>query len=108
VSVSRRVDDDFLDPLTSRPWIRRIAYPGLSRPMPAGNSRSANAVGTRIADDRRCTYSYMPEIGLNSILGEEPFRRSATLALPLHARIWLTFSIISPTWCEGRVHGAGG
>ncbi|HKH95610.1 MAG TPA: circularly permuted type 2 ATP-grasp protein, partial [Beijerinckiaceae bacterium] len=67
--IYRRVDDDFLDPLTFRPD-SALGVPGLMTAYRAGNVTLANAVGTGIADDK-AVYSYMPEI-LRFYLGEEP------------------------------------
>jgi uncharacterized circularly permuted ATP-grasp superfamily protein len=67
--IYRRVDDDFLDPLTFRPD-SALGVPGLMSAYAAGNITLANAVGTGIADDK-AIYSYMPEI-VKFYLGEEP------------------------------------
>src|SRR5258706_583343 len=48
--IYRRVDDDFLDPLTFRPD-SALGVPGLMSAYAAGNITLANAVGTGIADD---------------------------------------------------------
>ncbi|MDI6836984.1 MAG: circularly permuted type 2 ATP-grasp protein [Rhizobiaceae bacterium] len=56
----RRVDDDFLDPLTFRPD-SALGIPGIMDVYRAGNITIANAPGTGIADDK-AIYSYMPEI----------------------------------------------
>jgi uncharacterized circularly permuted ATP-grasp superfamily protein len=64
----RRVDDDFLDPLTFRPD-SALGVPGLMNAYQAGNITLANAVGTGVADDK-AVYSYMPEI-VRFYLGEE-------------------------------------
>src|SRR5580765_326444 len=67
--IYRRVDDDFLDPLTFRPD-SALGVPGLMSAYAAGNITLANAVGTGIADDK-AIYSYMPEV-VKFYLGEEP------------------------------------
>ncbi|WP_421723066.1 circularly permuted type 2 ATP-grasp protein [Bauldia sp.] len=56
----RRLDDDFLDPLTFRPD-SVLGVPGLMNAYRSGNITLANAVGTGIADDK-AVYSYMPDI----------------------------------------------
>lgn len=56
----RRVDDDFLDPLTFRPD-SALGIPGIMDVYRAGNITIANAPGTGISDDK-AIYSYMPEI----------------------------------------------
>src|SRR5271154_2099892 len=58
--IYRRIDDDFLDPLSFRPD-SALGIPGLMSVYQAGNLTLANAVGTGIADDK-AVYSYMPEI----------------------------------------------
>ena len=69
----RRVDDDFLDPLTFRPD-SALGVPGLMSAYAAGNITLANAVGTGIADDK-AVYSYMPDI-VRFYLGEEPILKN--------------------------------
>ena len=71
--IYRRVDDDFLDPLTFRPD-SALGVPGLMSAYAAGNVTLANAVGTGIADDK-AIYSYMPEI-VKFYLGEEPILKN--------------------------------
>ncbi|GAA6210119.1 circularly permuted type 2 ATP-grasp protein [Cognatishimia sp. WU-CL00825] len=56
----RRVDDDFLDPLTFNPN-SMLGVPGIMDVYRAGNITIANAPGTGIADDK-ALYSYMPDI----------------------------------------------
>jgi uncharacterized circularly permuted ATP-grasp superfamily protein len=56
----RRVDDDFLDPLTFRPD-SALGIPGIMDVYRAGHITIANAPGTGISDDK-AIYSYMPEI----------------------------------------------
>ncbi|SFR32451.1 Uncharacterized conserved protein, circularly permuted ATPgrasp superfamily [Litoreibacter janthinus] len=56
----RRVDDDFLDPLTFNPK-SMLGVPGIMDVYRAGNITIANAPGTGVADDK-AIYSYMPEI----------------------------------------------
>lgn len=67
--IYRRIDDDFLDPLTFRPD-SALGVPGLMLAYRTGNLTLANAVGTGIADDK-AVYSYMPEI-VRFYTGEEP------------------------------------
>ena len=71
--IYRRVDDDFLDPLTFRPD-SALGVPGLMSAYMAGNVTLANAVGTGIADDK-AVYSYMPDI-VKFYLGEEPILKN--------------------------------
>jgi uncharacterized circularly permuted ATP-grasp superfamily protein len=56
----RRVDDDFLDPLTFRPD-SALGIAGIMDVYRAGNITIANAPGTGISDDK-AIYSYMPDI----------------------------------------------
>src|SRR5437667_6278705 len=71
--IYRRVDDDFLDPLTFRPD-SALGVPGLMSAYAAGNITLANAVGTGIADDK-AVYSYMPDI-VKFYLGEKPILKN--------------------------------
>ncbi|MEZ5666696.1 MAG: circularly permuted type 2 ATP-grasp protein [Alphaproteobacteria bacterium] len=65
----RRIDDDFLDPLTFRPE-SVLGVPGLMAVYRAGNLTLANAVGAGIADNK-AVYIYVPEM-VRFYLGEEP------------------------------------
>ncbi|MGB3166412.1 MAG: circularly permuted type 2 ATP-grasp protein [Alteraurantiacibacter sp.] len=56
----RRVDDDFLDPLTFNPD-SILGIPGIMDVYRAGNITIANAPGTGVADDK-AIYSFMPDI----------------------------------------------
>ncbi|MCB1517954.1 MAG: circularly permuted type 2 ATP-grasp protein [Hyphomicrobiaceae bacterium] len=74
----RRVDDEFLDPLTFKPD-SYLGVPGIMDVYRAGNITIANAPGTGIADDK-AIYSYIPDIvefytGRKSILQNVPTRR---------------------------------
>jgi len=69
----RRVDDDFIDPLSFQPD-SVLGVPGLMSAYAAGNITLANAVGTGIADDK-AIYSYMPDI-VRFYLGEEPILKN--------------------------------
>ncbi len=71
--IYRRIDDDFIDPLTFRPD-SVLGLPGLMSAYQAGNVTLANAVGTGIADDK-AVYSYMPQI-VKFYLGEEPILKN--------------------------------
>jgi uncharacterized circularly permuted ATP-grasp superfamily protein len=65
----RRVDDDFLDPLTFNPT-SVLGVPGIMDVYRAGGITIANAPGTGIADDK-AIYSFMPEI-VEFYTGEKP------------------------------------
>ena len=67
--IYRRIDDDYLDPLTFRPD-SGIGVAGLWDAYRAGTVTLANAVGTGIADDK-AIYSYMGDI-IRFYTGEDP------------------------------------
>ncbi|MDX2222343.1 MAG: circularly permuted type 2 ATP-grasp protein [Rhodospirillaceae bacterium] len=67
--IYRRIDDDFIDPLTFRPD-SILGLPGLFACAAAGNVALANAVGTGAADDK-VIYSYIPEL-MKFYFGETP------------------------------------
>ncbi|MEW6769231.1 MAG: circularly permuted type 2 ATP-grasp protein [Pseudomonadota bacterium] len=71
--IYRRLDDDFIDPLTFRPD-SVLGVPGLMSAYMAGNITLANAVGTGISDDK-AVYSYMPDI-VKFYLSEEPILKN--------------------------------
>ena len=71
--IYRRIDDDYLDPLTFRPD-SALGVPGLMSAYQAGNVTLANAVGTGIADDK-AVYSFMPAI-VKFYLDQEPILRN--------------------------------
>ena len=58
--IYRRIDDDFIDPLTFMPTAA-VGVPGLMSAYFAGRVTLANAVGTGVADDK-AVYTYMPDI----------------------------------------------
>lgn len=65
----RRVDDDYLDPLTFNP-ASMLGVPGIMDVYRAGGITIANAPGTGISDDK-AIYSYMPDI-VRFYTGERP------------------------------------
>ena len=67
--IYRRVDDDFVDPLTFKADTM-LGVPGLFNAYRAGNVTLANAVGTGVADDK-ATYAFVPEM-IRYYLKEEP------------------------------------
>ncbi|CAM3977494.1 Circularly permuted ATP-grasp protein [Bordetella tumulicola] len=67
--IYRRVDDDFLDPLSFRAD-SALGIPGLLSVYRAGRVTLANAIGTGIADDKS-TYQYVPDM-IRFYLREEP------------------------------------
>ncbi|MDR3510797.1 MAG: circularly permuted type 2 ATP-grasp protein [Caulobacteraceae bacterium] len=66
--IYRRVDDDFIDPLTFR-RDSGLGAAGLFNAYRAGNVVIANAPGTGVADDK-AVYAYVPEI-IRYYLGED-------------------------------------
>jgi uncharacterized circularly permuted ATP-grasp superfamily protein len=67
--IYRRVDDEFLDPLTFRSD-SILGVPGLMGAYRAGTVALANAVGNGVADDK-AIYAYVPDF-IRYYLGEEP------------------------------------
>lgn len=67
--IYRRVDDDFLDPLTFRPD-SALGVPGLVEVYRQGHVAIANAIGTGVADDK-AVYAYVPEM-IRYYLNEAP------------------------------------
>jgi uncharacterized circularly permuted ATP-grasp superfamily protein len=67
--IYRRVDDDFLDPLTFRAD-SMLGVAGLMATYRLGRLSLANAIGTGVADDK-AIYAYVPEI-IRYYLAEEP------------------------------------
>jgi uncharacterized circularly permuted ATP-grasp superfamily protein len=67
--IYRRVDDDFLDPLSFNPT-SVLGVAGIMDVYRAGKITIANAPGTGIADDK-AIYSFMPEI-VEFYTGEKP------------------------------------
>ncbi|MFN3516241.1 MAG: circularly permuted type 2 ATP-grasp protein [Novosphingobium sp.] len=67
--IYRRVDDEYLDPLTFNP-ASALGVPGIMDIYRAGGITIANAPGTGIADDK-AIYSFMPEI-VEFYTGEKP------------------------------------
>ena len=71
--IYRRIDDDFLDPLTFRAD-SMLGVPGLFDAYRAGNVALVNAPGTGIADDK-AVYTYVPQI-IEFYLGEKPLLKN--------------------------------
>jgi uncharacterized circularly permuted ATP-grasp superfamily protein len=67
--IYRRIDDDFLDPLTFR-RDSMLGVPGLFDAYRSGNVTLVNAPGTGIADDK-AVYTFVPQI-IEFYLGEKP------------------------------------
>ncbi len=67
--IYRRIDDDYLDPLTFRAD-SALGVPGLFHAVRAGNLTLTNAVGAGIADDK-AVYTFVPDM-IRFYLGAEP------------------------------------
>ena len=67
--IYRRIDDDFIDPLSFRPD-SMLGVPGLMDVYRRGNVALANAPGTGVADDK-VIYAYVPDM-IRFYLGQEP------------------------------------
>jgi uncharacterized circularly permuted ATP-grasp superfamily protein len=101
----RRVDDDFLDPMSFRPE-SQLGVPGIMDLYRAGRITIANAPGTGISDDK-AIYSYMPEIvefytGEKPLLGNVPTWRCAEADSLKYVLEHLSELVVK------EVHGSGG
>lgn len=67
--IYRRIDDDYIDPLSFRSD-SMLGVPGLLSVVRRGRVTLANAIGTGVADDK-AMYVYVPEM-IRFYLGEEP------------------------------------
>lgn len=67
--IYRRIDDEYLDPLSFNPD-SMLGVPGIMNAYRAGNVAIANAPGTGVADDK-AIYAYVPDM-IRYYLGEEP------------------------------------
>jgi uncharacterized circularly permuted ATP-grasp superfamily protein len=67
--VYRRIDDDFLDPVSFRSD-SLLGVPGLAAALRAGTVAVANGIGTGVADDKGI-FAYTPAM-IRYYLGEEP------------------------------------
>lgn len=78
-TIYRRLDDDFLDPLTFRPD-SVLGVPGLVNAYRAGNVALANSIGTGIADDKGI-YPFVPEM-IRYYLKQDPLLRNVETFRP--------------------------
>ena len=78
--IYRRVDDDFLDPLSFR-RDSALGVAGLMGAFRAGNVGLANAVGTGVADDKGI-YPFVPDI-IKYYMREEPILPNVETFRPL-------------------------
>ncbi|HEY4210298.1 MAG TPA: circularly permuted type 2 ATP-grasp protein [Steroidobacteraceae bacterium] len=103
--VYRRLDDDFLDPLSFRPD-SALGVPGLLTVYRAGHVTIANAIGTGVADDKSI-YPYVPDM-VRFYLSEEPLVSNVptwVLRSP-EDRAYVLDHL--PELVVKEVHGAGG
>jgi len=103
--IYRRVDDEFLDPLSFNPN-SLLGTPGLFDAYRNGNVILANAPGTGIADDK-AIYSYVPEIikfytGERALLNNIPTWRCAEADNLSYVLDHLNELVVK------EVHGSGG
>lgn len=103
--IYRRVDDDYLDPLTFRPD-SMLGVPGLFDAYRAGNVTLVNAPGTGIADDK-AVYTFVPEI-IEFYLGEKALLSNVPTynCTDLDQREWVLANL--PDLVVKEVHGSGG
>jgi uncharacterized circularly permuted ATP-grasp superfamily protein len=78
--IYRRIDDDFLDPLTFRPD-STLGVPGLVNAYRAGHVSLANSIGTGIADDKGI-YPYVPDM-IRYYLKQDPILPNVETYRPL-------------------------
>ena len=94
--IYRRIDDDFLDPLSFRPD-SMLGVPGLLTAYRAGRVTLANAIGTGVADDKSI-YPYVPDM-IRFYLGRGADPRQRADLDPAPARTtWPTCWRTSPSW----------
>jgi uncharacterized circularly permuted ATP-grasp superfamily protein len=78
--IYRRIDDDFLDPLTFRPD-STLGVPGLMNAYRSGRVALANSIGTGIADDKGI-YPFVPNM-IRYYLQQEPILSNVETYRPL-------------------------
>jgi uncharacterized circularly permuted ATP-grasp superfamily protein len=78
--IYRRIDDDFLDPLTFRAD-STLGVPGLVNAYRAGNVALANSIGTGIADDKGI-YPFVPDM-IRYYLKQDPMLDNVDTYRPL-------------------------
>ncbi len=103
--IYRRIDDDFLDPLSFRKD-SVLGVPGLFSAYRAGKVTLANAVGTGIADDK-AMYIHVPEM-IRFYCGEEPILQNVpTWELGKSDDLKYVLDHL-PELVVKEVHGSGG
>ena len=79
--IYRRIDDDFIDPLSFKND-SLLGCAGLLNAFRAGNVTLANAIGTGVADDK-AVYAYVPAM-IRYYLSEEPILHNVPTYLGMH------------------------
>jgi uncharacterized circularly permuted ATP-grasp superfamily protein len=103
--ISRRLDDDFLDPKVFRAN-STLGCPGLMDVYRAGNVTICNAVGTGIADDKSI-YPYVPKM-IEFYLGEKPILNNVPTYM-CRNKDDLAYTLANlKDLVVKEVHGAGG
>lgn len=103
--IYRRVDDDFLDPLSFR-GDSTLGVPGLLAVYRAGQVTLANAIGTGVADDKSI-YPFVPEM-IRFYLSEEPILNNVpTYQCRKKGDLSYVLAHLSELVVK-EVHGAGG
>ena len=103
--IYRRIDDDFLDPLSFRSD-STLGVAGLLTAYRAGNVTLANAIGTGVADDKSI-YPYVPEM-IEVYLGEKPILKNVpTFQCRKPADLAYTLAHLNELVVK-ETHGAGG
>ena len=103
--IYRRIDDDFLDPLSFRPD-SVLGVPGLMDLYRAGRVTIVNAPGTGIADDKGI-YAYVPDI-VEFYTGEKPILKNVpTWRCAINDELKHVLANL-PDLVVKEVHGSGG
>ena len=103
--IYRRLDDDFLDPLSFRSD-SQLGVPGLLSVYRAGNVTLANAIGTGVADDKSI-YPYVPDM-IRFYLDEEPIIANVPTWKCRDPEALKEVLSRLPELVVKEVHGAGG
>lgn len=103
--IYRRVDDDFLDPLSFRAD-SALGVPGLLAACRAQRITLANAIGTGLADDKS-TYLFVPDM-IRFYLGEEPILSNVPTWQCSRPNELSHVLAHLPELVVKEVHGAGG
>ncbi|WP_338772022.1 circularly permuted type 2 ATP-grasp protein [Massilia sp. METH4] len=103
--IYRRLDDDFLDPLSFRAD-SSLGVPGLLSVYRAGRVTLANAIGTGVADDKSI-YPYVPDM-IRFYLSEQPVLNNVP-TYQCRKKDELEYTLANlPDLVVKEVHGAGG